>query len=144
MKVVKRGMIKLVGLLAFGLAFSAYGISEKMTAEISERIQPAGKVCLEGDDSCGSAVAAASASSGPMAPEDIYNKNCTACHSTGAAGAPKLGDVAAWSGRIDQGMETLYTHAIKGLNAMPAMGLCMSCSEDEIKATVDYIVDASK
>nr|WP_312477354.1 c-type cytochrome [Achromobacter ruhlandii] len=74
----------------------------------------------------------------------IYTASCSACHGTGAAGAPKLGDKAAWQLRLSQGQATLYEHAIKGLRAMPARGACTDCSDDELKAAVDYLVDKSK
>jgi len=67
-----------------------------------------------------------------------------ACHGTGAGGAPKMGDKAAWAPRIKQGADTLHKHAIAGLNAMPPKGLCMTCSDDEVIAAVDYIVKGSK
>ncbi len=139
---VKSRVLKLAGLVLLGVAVSAHGISDKQRAAIEERIQPVGKVCLEGDNSCGAAVAAASG--GAKSPEDIYNSNCMACHTTGAAGAPKLGDVAAWTGRLDKGIEQVYANAIGGINGMPAKGLCMSCSDDDVKLVVDYIVENSK
>lgn len=129
-------------ILGAALSLSANAVSDKKRAEIEERLQPVGKVCLEGDDSCGTAVAAVA--SGPQAPEDIYQNSCSACHASGAAGAPKMGDVAAWAPRIGKGLDTLHTHAINGFNGMPPKGLCMSCSDDEIIATVDYIVENSK
>ncbi|WP_101759279.1 cytochrome c5 family protein [Oceanicoccus sp. KOV_DT_Chl] len=141
MNMLKGGTIKLVGLLLVAVAMSAYGVSDKERVAIEERIQPAGKSCMEGDNSCGAAVAS---SGGAKSPEDIYNTNCMACHATGAAGAPKMGDTAAWSGRLAQGMDQLYANAINGFNGMPAKGLCMSCSDDEVKAVVDYIVESSK
>lgn len=45
---------------------------------------------------------------------------------------------------IAKGMDTLYTHAIGGFNAMPAKGLCMTCSDDEVKAAVDHMIENSK
>ena len=87
---------------------------------------------------------APAASSGPRSGEDVYNASCMACHATGAGGAPKTGDVAAWKPRIAQGADTLHKHAIAGFNAMPAKGLCMTCSDDEVIAAVDFIVDKSK
>ncbi|WP_019528486.1 c-type cytochrome [Dasania marina] len=128
--------------LASVLSLSAYAISEKNLEAIKERTAPVAKVCLEGDDSCGSVVAAVA--SGPQSAEDVYNASCMACHATGAAGAPKLGDTAAWAPRIAKGLDTLHDHALNGFNGMPPKGLCMSCSDDEIKATVDYIVENSK
>lgn len=61
----------------------------------------------------------------------VYDASCMACHSTGAAGAPKLGDKAAWAPRIAQGLDTLHTHAVKGIRAMPPRGTCAACSDDD-------------
>jgi cytochrome c5 len=73
-----------------------------------------------------------------------YEKACKACHMTGAAGSPKIGDKAAWEPRIAQGMDTLYNSSIKGKGAMPPKGGQMQLSDDEIKAAVDYMVSQSK
>lgn len=54
--------------------------------------------------------------------EEVYKAQCTACHASGAAGAPKFGDVAAWAPRIKQGFETLVNSALKGKGAMGAQG----------------------
>ena len=78
------------------------------------------------------ATSAAPAAAEPKSGEQVYNGSCMACHATGAAGAPKLGDAAAWAPRIANGMDSLMTNATKGLNAMPPKGLCMSCSADEL------------
>lgn len=142
MSIVKSSTIKLIGLLLLAVAFSAYGLSDKQQAAIEERIKPAGEVCLEGDSGCGAAVAAAG--SGASSPEDIYNTNCMACHATGAAGAPKMGDAAAWAARMEKGIDQIYANAVNGFNGMPAKGLCMSCSDDDVKAVVDYIVENSQ
>jgi len=54
--------------------------------------------------------------------EEVYKAQCSACHATGAAGAPKFGDAAAWGPRIKQGFETLVNSALKGKGAMGAQG----------------------
>nr|MDP2190765.1 c-type cytochrome [Rhodoferax sp.] len=54
--------------------------------------------------------------------EEVFKAQCTACHSTGAAGAPKLGDIAAWAPRIKTGYEALLASAVKGKGAMGAQG----------------------
>lgn len=113
-------------------------------AKIDARTQPEAKVCLQGEDCGGAAVAVADAAEAKKTPEDLYNTSCAACHGTGAAGAPKMGDAAAWGPRIAQGNDTLYSHAINGLNMMPPRGTCAACSDDDIKAIVDYMVDNSK
>ncbi|ROR34282.1 c-type cytochrome [Inmirania thermothiophila] len=76
--------------------------------------------------------------------EEIYKQVCFACHATGAAGAPKVGDKAAWAPRIAQGMDTLVQRAMNGFNAMPPKGTCGQCSEADIRAVVEYMVSQSK
>jgi cytochrome c5 len=121
-------------------SFSVLAISDAQRDAIAERLKPVGSVCVQGDSSCANASVAA-AGGGAKSGEEIYNSNCMACHSTGAAGAPKFDDKAEWSSRLAaRSVETIYEHAINGYNGMPAKGLCMSCSEDEIKSTVDYIL----
>lgn len=76
--------------------------------------------------------------------KEVYQKTCFACHGTGALGAPKLGDKAAWAPRIATGMETLYKAAIHGLRAMPAKGGNPALSDQEVKDAVAYMVQNSK
>ncbi len=75
-----------------------------------------------------------------------YTKACASCHATGAAGAPKFGDKAAWAPRIKTGMPALYNTALKGKpgTAMMAKGGNASLSDDDVKAAVDYMVAAAK
>ena len=79
----------------------------------------------------------------PAKGKEIYNTVCQACHTTGAAGAPKFGDKAAWAPRIGKGLDELVASATKGLNAMPAKG-GYSGSDAEFRAAVEYIVNGSK
>ena len=74
----------------------------------------------------------------------IYDANCFACHSTGAAGAPKMGDKKAWKDRIAQGLDTLVANALKGKGAMPPKGGAMHLKESDIRNAVAYIVSQSK
>jgi len=67
-----------------------------------------------------------------------------ACHGTGAAGAPKVGDKGAWSKRIAQGTGVLNDHAINGFKGMPAKGGNASLSDAAVKAAVKYMVKGSK
>ena len=110
--------------------------------EIVDRIQPVGSVCVEGED-CGdiAVVTSTSSSSGPRNGEQVYNSSCFACHATGISGSPKFGDADAWGPRIEQGMDTLLSHALSGFNAMPARGACTNCSDEEIEAAISYMVD---
>ena len=112
--------------------------------KIDARTQPAAKVCLEGED-CGIMVevAGAFATSDVKTPEEMYSA-CSACHAAGVAGAPKLGDKGAWRPRIAKGKDSLYKNAINGINMMPPKGTCATCSDDDIKAIVDYMVEQSQ
>lgn len=132
--------VSLVLVVSALLAGQSFAMSAEKKQAIVDRIKPVGEVCIQGDSKCAGAVAAAggAAKSG----EEIYNSTCTGCHSTGAAGAPKVGDKAAWAPRI--AANKYYEHALHGLNAMPAKGMCTACSDDEIKATVDYMIKHSK
>ena len=76
--------------------------------------------------------------------QNIYRQACAFCHDRGVAGAPKTGDAAAWKMRLAQGMETLYTVAVRGKGAMPAKGGNPSLSETDVKAAVDYMVAQSR
>lgn len=71
--------------------------------------------------------------------EAVYKSSCFACHDSGVAGSPKVGDKDAWTARIAAGSDTLYEAAIKGKGAMPAKGGNMSISDADIKAAVDYM-----
>ena len=73
----------------------------------------------------------------------VYNKYCAGCHANGGNGAPIFGDKAAWETRIKIGLVQLDQNAINGVNSMPPMGNCPTCSQDEIRATVKYMVDHS-
>ena len=93
-----------------------------------------------------SMMAAASVQANPG--QQTYQQACFACHGTGAAGAPKTGDKAAWKARIATGMATLNDRAIKGYQGtkgfMPAKGGRSDLSDDAVKAAVAYMVEQSK
>lgn len=121
-------------------------VSEYKPEEVAlENIKPVGQVYIAGESEPEpEPVAAATADAGPKSGDEVYNSSCAACHGTGAAGAPKLGDAAAWAPRIAQGMATLVSNAINGLKAMPPKGLCMACSDAELQAAVEYMVSQSQ
>lgn len=77
--------------------------------------------------------------------ETTYMASCFACHSTGAAGAPKVGDgnAAEWAPRMEKGMDAVVANAINGLNTMPPKGLCFDCTDDDLRALVEYMVASS-
>jgi len=70
-----------------------------------------------------------------------YQQTCFACHGTGAMGAPKTGDKAAWEPRLAKGMPTLVEHVKNGFQGtqgmMPAKGLCNDCTDDDFKKLIE-------
>ncbi len=75
---------------------------------------------------------------------DAYQASCAACHATGAAGAPKVGDASSWSPRIAAGVAMLHISALKGKGAMPAKGGNASLADADVKAAVDFMVAQSR
>jgi len=73
----------------------------------------------------------------------VYETTCAACHATGAAGAPRTGDVSAWAARFDKGITALYASAIKGTGAMPPRGGNPSLTDAQVMAAVNYIAGLS-
>jgi len=113
--------------------------------DVVARIKPVGELVAAGATAVANGVIpSAQAANG----KGTYDKACMACHAAGVAGAPKLGDKAAWGPRIAQGNDTLYTHAIKGFQGkkgfMPAKGGNAALSDADVKAAVDYMVGQGK
>lgn len=115
---------------------------------LAERIAPVGQLMLAsgtGQKVMNTLVPAASAAASG---ESTYKASCAACHLAGVAGAPKFGDKAAWKDRIAQGKDTLYEHALKGFQGkagfMPAKGGNAALPDEEVKAAVDYMVNAAQ
>jgi cytochrome c5 len=108
------------------------------------RIEPVGQLVLAKAVSAvaESVVPSAQAADG-KASFDTY---CATCHATGAAGAPKLGDKAAWAPRIAKGADALHNSAMHGVpgTAMMAKGGRADASDDAVKAAVDYMISQGK
>ena len=74
----------------------------------------------------------------------VYEKTCGVCHATGVAGAPKLGDKAAWKEHIAHGLEHMAEIAIRGEGAMPPRGGNPKLSDAEVRAAVAYMMENSR
>ena len=103
------------------------------TAAVAEVVEDAAEMAAEVATEGAAAVS-------DFDPAGVYQMNCFACHGTGAAGAPMLGDSEAWDARMEKGMQAVMANAINGVGAMPARGICMSCSDDELQQVVEYML----
>jgi cytochrome c5 len=126
--------ITLAALISQLVTSGEKGIHED-DSKVMARIQPVGTVVL----------AEASGPKGMLSGEQVYAQVCKTCHETGLAGAPKLGDKAAWQARIAQGEATLSQHAIAGFQgkggAMPAKGGNADLTDDEVRRAVAFMAN---
>ena len=116
--------------------------------EIDQNTAPFAHIAVAGHDNTALAVLTApknnaAAANVPATGEQAFAQVCSACHSTGINGAPKMGDRAAWGPRIAQGKEALYSHAIEGKGNMPARG-GTTWPDAAIRMTVDYMLSLNK
>ena len=125
-------IVMLVSFVTGGKKVDGQGMALKPES-IAERIKPVAAVNLKAAD-------------GPkvyLTGEQVYAQVCKACHESGAAGAPKFGDNAAWAPRIKTGMDALDNSVIKGLKAMPPRGGNPDLSDYEIARAVVYMTAAA-
>ena len=120
---------------------------------IAKRLAPVAQVAVDANAPAAPAAAAPAPAAAPAAAKTAdagnagkaaFDSACTACHTAGLAGAPKLGDKAAWAPRIAQGKPALYNSALKGKGAMPAKGGNTALADEAVKAAVDYMLAAAK
>jgi cytochrome c5 len=120
-----------LGVLVAQFVSSGYKGADNTSPEvIAQAIQPVARVELGEPEA-----------TGPRTGEQLYKTGCAACHDAGAAGAPKLGDQAAWGARIATGLEALVNSALHGKGAMPAKGGNAALTEEEITRAVVYIAN---
>lgn len=150
--------IVLALLIAFTIiiAFVAIDIGEQdhsannpsRQTSVDERIKPVGDIYTgEAGAAAIEQAAAESASAsvqavafdGSLDSEMIYNNVCSACHTTGAAGAPMLGSPEL-AQRAEKGLDALVLSAVNGLNAMPARGGRTDLSDEQVQAAVEFML----
>lgn len=103
---------------------------------VAQRIQPVGRVEFGG---AGGGSGAAGARSG----EEVVKATCGTCHQAGVAGAPKIGDKAAWAPHVKRDLKELVATVIKGKGAMPPKGGNPSLTDDEITRAVAFMANQS-
>src|SRR5690606_1028368 len=122
-------------LIRLVIASSPLGVGTDAQSQeaVAKRIQPV----------AGFALVAADAAGQERTGEQIYSATCSACHTAGVAGAPKLGDAAAWGPLIAKGFDDLLHNAINGINAMPPRGGNPALSDLEVARAVVYLTNES-
>jgi cytochrome c5 len=128
---------------------AAPAVATEVMQQAVEAVKDAGEAVAGAAESAAAAVAGAVAQAPAGEPDlekgkAIYSTACFACHMTGAAGAPKLDDKAAWAPRIAQGMETLVASSLNGKGAMPPKGGRADLSDADIRAAVAYMVQEAR
>lgn len=156
------GFLVLVTLILIGFANYMYSklpveANPAREAKMAARIEPLGAVyagstgaaaMAAAADAAKAAAAAQVAYGGTLDGSEIFGHLCTACHTSGASGAPKL-EKAAWAARVAEGIPTLVSHAINGYkgpdgNQMPAKGGNPSLTDAQVEATVKWMVSQIK
>lgn len=162
-------MLKVAGFLSFASVILLEN-TDASAQSTAENIRPVGRLCLMGQNCVGAKVEStttegsskasdpsnenrseelqggANINDSPIQMEadfdvaSAYQTSCFACHATGAAGAPLLGDIEAWNSRMEKGMDAVMANVINGVNAMPAKGLCMNCTDNELQEIVGYMI----
>lgn len=128
------------GVMFVGLICAVTASAQSAEDRIAERLKPVGEVCVVGDPCAGGAAVPVAAAGAEFVVADTYKASCSMCHATGMAGAPKFGDADEWSKRVAaKGMDMVISNAINGVNAMPARGMCMTCSDENITELVHYL-----
>lgn len=141
----------LIGAAVLSLVFSGCGNSEEpkvSEAAPAEATKPVVAAQAPAAPDAGATEKLVVAQADTGLGKKAYNTICFVCHAQGVAGAPKLGDKAAWAPRIAKGMDTLANNAINGFQGstgvMPPKGGLPSLSDEEVKAAVAYMVGQSK
>jgi len=124
-------IIVLLATYVAGHSLQGVGSTSMSPEAVAERLKPIGTV----------AFAEAGGAKTLQSGEVVYKATCVACHATGAAGAPKAADSAAWGPRIKQGFETLVKHATDGFKAMPAKGGSADLDPVEVARAVAYMAN---
>jgi cytochrome c5 len=106
--------------------------------DIAMRLKPVVTI----DDIMAGVTSASDDDSAEKTPKQLYASTCLACHASGVAGAPKVGDKMAWQNRMGDGIDAIVTSAINGKGAMPPNG-GSTYSEEQIRSVVEFMLAES-
>ena len=144
------GLMILAGIISSNTAEKFQEEDPLSRKETLQRVEPVARVAVAGKDNSALAppAAAPAAAAADLPGDQVYAQVCAACHTAGIAGAPKLGDKAAWAPRLAAGVDTMHKHAIEGFQGkagyMPPKGGRTDLSDKSVMDAVDHIVAAAK
>ena len=131
-----------------------------MQASAHERIKPFGQVAVAGEDNTALAIkrlpsrspARPAPAAGPLRSDRREGRRSSPparrAMARAIAGAPKIGDKAAWAPRIAQGQATLEQHAIAGYRdrkgMMPPKGGRTDLPDDAVRTAAEYMAAQSR
>lgn len=156
---IKNFSLTIAGLMVFTVLIIILAMSIHNRLELSdapsrdaarqERLQPyAGVYAGETGRAAAQAAAAEAAAAEPQVAFDgsldgqlIYDRVCGTCHDSGVAGAPEM-QASAWEGRLDKGQDELIANAINGIGAMPPRGGRRNLSDEQIEASVTWMLES--
>ncbi len=127
-----------VALIVLGFVFSAGQLSAGCN-KLEHRIAPVGSVCVEGEECKAEEVVVDEGPKEPRSGSEIATDYCVSCHQTGIMNAPKIG--SSFKALESKGMDALLKVAKKGKNAMPRKGGCGDCSDEELSAAIQHMID---
>jgi cytochrome c5 len=141
------GGLLLVALILGEFVFSRHGndtmaASESMGVGSMEDIAMRLKPVITQDSILASSAGSGSGDMAQKSPQQLYAGACLACHASGVAGAPKIGDNAAWQARIGVGIDALVTSSINGKGAMPPKG-GSAYSDEQLRSVIEYMLAES-
>lgn len=130
---------------------SGTAATQNAAATPASEVQSASASTGSMNDQAAAAIAALPSAPGPAAPsadkaqagKALYTQVCQACHAAGVMGAPKFGNKADWAPRLKDSKDVIYNYALHGKGNMPPKGGSQA-SDDDVKAAVDYMIDAAK
>jgi len=125
-------LISLIAKTSSVVGTPAAEVPQAVVAQVDENIKPVASVEV------------AAADAGPhvdKSGEEVVKGVCSACHTAGLMGSPKIGDKGQWAPRIAQGYDTLISHAINGIRSMPARGGNAALTDGEIANAVAYMAN---
>jgi cytochrome c5 len=131
-------LVVIVVMQLFSIFYVAH--TESHDSTLIDRIKPLGQVYIEEDSNSVGNEEKVTANDKARSGKEIVSSSCSGCHSAGILGAPKIGNKDDWESLSQRGISELLKTAISGKGAMPPKGTCATCSDEELKSAIEYMM----